>query len=212
MDNTLFDLVAAQEAACSAVTEYLDCGTGNDLFCYFLRPDRGFESHENILDYLNYHNLSPDGLYTEACAIYEKVKLGNIEPYPGVYDVFRELKMLGYPLGLVTDAENRDARLRLGKINLLTSFDSMVTFDRAKEKKPSKRPFLIALDELHVSPAETLLVGDSPRRDIEPCRDLGITTVYARYGDRFSDNRKDVGADFVIDSISGLWQVLDKTS
>ena len=210
MDNTLFDLIAAQEMACSAVTAHVGCGTEDDLFQFFLRPDRGFESHDNIRDYLNHHHLSTDGLYTESCAIYEQVKLASIESYPGVNNVLRELKSQGYPLGLVTDAEHRDAHLRLDKLGLLPSFDSMVTFDRVQEKKPSKKPFLLALDELGVTPEETLLIGDSLRRDIDPCRELGITTVYARYGDRFSSTRDNVVADYIIDSMDELLNIISR--
>jgi putative hydrolase of the HAD superfamily len=52
------------------------------------------------------------------------------------------------------------------------------------------------------------LIGDSPRRDIEPGHHLGIRTVYARYGDRFSDDRSDIPADFVIDTIADLPGIL----
>jgi len=58
------------------------------------------------------------------------------------------------------------------------------------------------------SPSEAVLIGDSPRRDIEPCRNLGIRTVYARYGDRFSSDRDNVPADFVIDTIAELPEIL----
>ena len=55
---------------------------------------------------------------------------------------------------------------------------------------------------------EVLLVGDSPRRDIEPGNMLGFRTVYARYGDRFSDDRSLVQADYIIDSMAELPNIL----
>jgi putative hydrolase of the HAD superfamily len=61
---------------------------------------------------------------------------------------------------------------------------------------------------MQAAPHDTLLVGDSVRRDIEPCTRLGIRTVYARYGDRFTDNRGDHGADFVIDNLTDLQGIL----
>ena len=75
MDNTLFDLVGAQISACHAVAKFLGNDDGDALFEYFLRPARGFESHENILDYMIDRSLSHDGMYKKSCRIYETVKL-----------------------------------------------------------------------------------------------------------------------------------------
>jgi putative hydrolase of the HAD superfamily len=36
-----------------------------------------------------------------------------------------------------------------------------------------------------------MAVGDSPRRDIAPARAIGLTTVYAAYGDRFAGTRRE---------------------
>ena len=74
MDNTLFDLVGAQISACHEVAKYLGNDDGNALFEYFLRPERGFESHENILDYMIDRSLSHDGMYKEACRIYARLE------------------------------------------------------------------------------------------------------------------------------------------
>ncbi|HEX3001151.1 MAG TPA: HAD hydrolase-like protein, partial [Methanoregula sp.] len=77
-----------------------------------------------------------------------------------------------------------------------------------QEKKPAPGPFLTALERMQASPSDALLIGDSIRRDIEPCTRLGIRTVYARYGDRFSAGRQGHGADYVIDSMNELREIL----
>jgi putative hydrolase of the HAD superfamily len=208
MDNTLFDLVGAQITSCHAVTQFLGMPAGNALFEYFLRPVRGFESHENILDYMTDHSISPDGMFKEACRIYEREKLRSIVPYPGVMTTLETLRQSGYPMGIITDAHSKDATLRLEKAGLLEFFCGMVTYDMVGVKKPSPDPFLFALEMMQAKTHEVLLVGDSPRRDIEPCRKLGIRSVYARYGDRFSDDRSEFKADFTIDAMDELPGIL----
>ena len=84
----------------------------------------------------------------------------------------------------------------------------MVSFDMVKVKKPAYEPFLFALEMMKAHPSEVVLIGDSPRRDIEPCRDLGIRTVYARYGDRFSRDRTSISADYIIDTMAELPEIL----
>src|SRR5512147_1131782 len=72
MDNTLFDLVGAQMTACNAVTRSLGVDEPDLLFPYFLRPARGFESHENILDFMQDRGIPHDGAYDRARRIYEE--------------------------------------------------------------------------------------------------------------------------------------------
>ena len=212
MDNTLFDLVGAQIAACDAVVQQLGYAQGEALFSYFLSPAHGFESHENIRQYMDERNIPTDSLFKKACRVYETEKLRHITPYPGVLETLQLLRNEGYIMGIVTDAHSRDATLRLEKTGLLPFFTGMVAFDMIRVKKPSPAPFLLALEMFTAGNDETLLIGDSPRRDIEPCRMLGIRSVYARYGDRFSDDRSDVRADFIIDSMAELPAILNQLS
>jgi putative hydrolase of the HAD superfamily len=208
MDNTLFDLVEAQIAACEAVVKHLGQNDGENLFSYFLTPTHGFESHENIRQYMEERNIPVNGVYRSACQEYEKAKLGNIFPYAGVPGTLQSLHEQGYNMGIVTDAHSRDATLRLEKTELLPFFCCIVSFDMIRVKKPAPEPFLFALEMMKAHSGEAVLIGDSPRRDIEPCRSLGIKTVYARYGDRLSRDRSNVPADFVIDAMEELPDIL----
>jgi len=208
MDNTLFDLVGAQIAACNSVVGHLGQVDGDELFLYFLEGSHGFESTENIRQYMEERRIPTNGMFEHACRIYHHEKLRNITPCPGVIKTLKAIQDRGYAMAIVTDAEYPDARMRLDKCGLLPFFDAMVTFDRIGVKKPAPEPFFAALDAVGAKPDEVLFVGDSPRRDIEPCRKLGIRTVYARYGDRFSKTRESHGADFVVDQMDELLDIV----
>jgi putative hydrolase of the HAD superfamily len=213
MDNTLFDLVDAQIAACHAVAEHLGQADGTTLFDHYFMSDlRGFESHENIRDYLRDRSIPENGNFHTACRIYETVKLDRITPYAGVLPTLEKFRRDGFHMAIITDAHSRDATRRLERSGLLPFFDGMVAFDMVGVKKPAREPFLCALEMLRAGPGETLLVGDSPRRDIRPARDLGICTVYARYGDRFSDIRECPDADFIINAMDELIPIIDSFS
>ncbi|MGD0533986.1 MAG: HAD-IA family hydrolase [Methanoregula sp.] len=208
MDNTLFDLVEAQVAACDCVVRHLGQSDGDKLFSCFLNTSHGFESTENIRQYMQERRISTNGMYEEACRIYATEKPRHITPYPGVTKTLRAIRKMGFATGIVTDAEKVDVIPRLGKCGLSSFFDCMVTFDMVKVKKPAPDPFLTALGTIHARPDESIFIGDSPRRDIEPCKKLGIRTVYARYGDRFSKTRDYSGADFVIDRMDELLGII----
>ena len=53
---------------------------GDLIFDYFLRPIRGFESHENILDYMTDRSIEPDEQHRETCRMYETEKLRHLIP------------------------------------------------------------------------------------------------------------------------------------
>lgn len=208
MDNTLFDLVAAQVAACGEVVNHLGYDDGNELFRYFLSGVYGFESTENIQQYMADRNIPADGLFDEVCRIYADEKLRHIVPYPGVEQTIKTVRELGLPMVIVTDAEAPDACERLTKCGLRSYFDRTISFDLVKVKKPAPGPFLAALDATGTRPENALFIGDSLRRDIAPCRKLGIRTVYARYGDRFANARQEIEADYVIDRMPDLLPII----
>ena len=212
MDNTLFDLVGAQIAACDCVVRHLGHDDGDELFRYFLTGSHGFESTGNILQYMEERRIPTNGMYEEACKIYAEEKLRHIVPYPGVVKTLTTLRELGIPMVIVTDAEQPDALLRLTRSGLSGFFDHIVSFDLVGIKKPAPDPFLAALSAARSPPEEALFIGDSPRRDIEPCKKLGIRTVYARYGDRFSKTRDYAGADYAIDRMDELPGIIRKIS
>jgi putative hydrolase of the HAD superfamily len=208
MDNTLFDLVGAQISSCHKVVQYLGQDDGDELFSYFLKPVHGFESHENIRQYMQDRDIPVDGNFAVACSIYENQKLAHITPYSGVTKTLQILRERNYPMCVVTDAHSRDATLRMERSGLLPFFCGMVSWDMAGAKKPSPEPFLTALEMMQTGPEGVLFIGDSPRRDIQPCTKLGIRTVYARYGDRFSPARDFQDADFIIDALEELPAIL----
>lgn len=209
MDNTLFDLVTAKIRACGRVTDLLGAGSATDLFSYFLRKQGGFEDPENIRDYMRDHTLDDRDLYAECVVLYQTEKLRQITPYPGVLATLTVLRSEGYPMGIVTDARLPDASLRLGRSGLSRFFDTVVTHEMTGAHKPSTLPFLCARARLNATARETLLVGDSPRRDIAPGVVLGMRTIYARYGDRFSTSGNRGGADHAIDSFPEILTILE---
>jgi putative hydrolase of the HAD superfamily len=211
MDNTLFDFVEAKLIACSAVIDYLKVPIEPVvLLKYFLRPVHGFESHENIRDFLHDNHCYSDTVFNRCCTIYDEEKVAAITPYPHVSETLSVLRNRGLKLAVVTDAHNGNALKRLRKAELEGFFDAVITMDMHGKAKPSPEPFLLAMNKLGVKASETILVGDSIRRDIMPAKALGILAVHAVYGDRnFHEGERD-DADYVIHGIQEVIGVVGK--
>ena len=189
MDNTLYDFVEAMKKGCVAAAASVGEGSGDELLGYYLRWKYHFEDHTNLQDYMMAHNRFSVEKYFEAVGVFDEAKMNSLEIYPGIEDVLAGLKSAGYRLAIVTDAFTYAAESRLSHLGLRSYFDVIVGYDTTGYKKPHHAPFECALDLLGLSAHEAAYVGDSIRRDIEPVRSLGMTAVYAKYGDRnFFDN------------------------
>ena len=204
MDNTLFDLVGAKLEACRCVVDYLGAGDPEALFLQFLNGVYGFEDHRNIRDYLEALGVYQPRTFEVCCRTYEGVKLDLVEPYPGVEETLRCLQDAGIRLAVATDAESVQADRRLRKTGLIDFFEVVVTPEVSGRRKPEPDSLLYALRRLDAVPEEAMMVGDSPRRDIAPGRQLGMVTAFAAYGDWRRSRAADVAADIVLAEFSEI--------
>ncbi len=207
MDNTLFDFVAAKQHACRKITEAIGTTDPEALYTYFVGSSHGYESHENLRSYLNDRKIFSEERFACCCRIYEEEKVRVLEAYPAIHRVLEELKRWGKKLAIVTDAHAPNAYRRLAKLDLARFFDVVVTHEMTGQKKPALAPLQLALERLGTRPEETLLVGDSLRRDIAPGKALGLITAHARYGDRNAPSPT-CTPDIILDSVEEILELL----
>jgi len=184
MDNTLFDFVGAMQRACIAAVDVLGVGTPEELLGYYLRWKYDVENNANLQDFMIDHNCFSVESYFTAVKAFDEAKNKDLVAYEGIPEVLEKLSDNGYTLGIVTDSYLNEADKRLTKTGLKPYFNLLATCDVTGFKKPHLGVFEYALAELNLRPFEAAYVGDSLRRDIVPAQALGMTSVYAKYGDR----------------------------
>jgi len=225
LDNTLTDFMRAKdEAINAAVAAMIDCGLplAQDTAhrrIYTIYQDEGIE-YQRVFDHFLQQELGHVDWRMLAAAVvaYRHARDGSLVPYPHVRMVLNQLMREGYGLAVVSDAPRFEAWLRLCQLGLHHHFDHVFTYDDTGARKPDPIPFQMALDRLEVAPHQAIMVGDWPSRDITGARDLGLHTVWARYGD-VSPPYKDpaavaaeiphaAAAEFVVDALSQLLDIL----
>ncbi|MEN3044932.1 MAG: TIGR02253 family HAD-type hydrolase [Candidatus Hydrothermales bacterium] len=139
---------------------------------------------------------------------YRKAKTANMILYPHIKFVLTELLRMGLKLGVISDAPRLQAWTRLAEVGLHTIFDAVITWDDTGIRKPNPEPFVAILKKLDVKPHNALMVGDWAERDIYGAKEVGMITVFARYGDTFGT--KNSGADFEIDDPLELIEIVKK--
>jgi len=215
LDNTLVDFMRMKEqAVVSAVEAMIDAGLPMEKKKAYEKIfeiyDREGIEDQKVFDKFLEEELGRIDYKILAAGIvaYRKAKEASLVPYPHVRYALMELLRKGLKLGVVSDAPRLQAWTRLAQVGLHHYFQVVVTFDDCGERKPSPLPFKIAISRLGVEPNETIMVGDWVERDIVGAKKLGMVTVFVRYGNTFET--KDSGADFEIDDIAELLNIVDE--
>lgn len=213
LDNTLTDFVRMKEVSIeAAIQAMIDAGL-------LIPPDRireeilkiyqeeGIE-HQKVFNKLLVNLIGEVDYKILAAGIvgYRHAREAALVLYPHVRMTLIQLLSRGLKLAVISDAPRQEAWLRLCYLQLHHIFDMVITYEDTGEYKPSPAPFRMVLDKMGIKPAEALMVGDWPERDIVGAAELGIRTVFARYGDTFGT--KESGADFEIDDAYGLVNIV----
>jgi putative hydrolase of the HAD superfamily len=214
LDNTLLDFMRLKQSAVdAAVSSMIDSGLpmNHELAkqkIYEIYDRVGIENQEifNLFLQQNFQTIDYKWL-ASAIVAYRRARDGAMTTYPHVRHTLTELLKRQLRLAVISDAPRLGAWLRLCQLELQHMFGPVITFEDTGHRKPSSLPFERALDILDMGPHEVLMIGDWPERDMVGAKNLGIKTVFARYGD--VKNTIDSGADYDINDISELLQILD---
>ncbi len=206
LDNTLLDFIKMKQFAVrAAITAMIEAGLKVDeekayQGIFELYMEKGWENQQVFDDFLNQeagevsHKILAAGIVA-----YRRAREASLLVYPNVNKTLFALLRMGIRLAVVSDAPSREAWMRLYYLNLHHLFDPVLTFDDTGARKPSRKPFQMALDKLNIKPEEALMIGDWPERDVVGAKQLGIRTIFARYGDTFGTEIS--GADWDVNDI-----------
>ncbi len=215
LDNTLVDFMAMKrQAVDAAIHAMVDAGLALGVEQTRKKIDqiykeRGIE-FQSVFDELLYSVFKKVDYKILSAGIiaYRRAREAALVPYPHVYMTLMELLKRGIHLAVVSDAPAREAWLRLSYLNFHHIFDVVITFDDARERKPAPGPFRAALSHLGVAPSEALMLGDWAERDMVGAANLGMKTVFARYGDTFGT--VETHADYEINDIKELLTIVTR--
>jgi len=215
LDNTLVDFMKMKEMSIEAAVEgMIDAGLSMDKELakkrmFEIYEEKGIEYQKVFDEFLQESSGKIDyKLLSAGIVSYRRAREAALVLYPHVNYTLVDLLKKGFKLAVITDAPRREAWLRLCYLNLHQFFDYVLTFEDTGQLKPGKAPFEKALGLLGILPEEAIMVGDWPERDMVGASQVGIKTVFARYGDTFGVDEP--GSDYIIDDIIELIPLLEK--
>ncbi len=128
--------------------------------------------------------------------------------YPNVEETLSELKKKGILISLLTTKGQDQAEKIIKHFKLFKYFDYIMGRRPGIPVKPDPQPLLKICKELNIIPEESLMTGDT-ELDIVCGKNAGAITCGVTYGYREKENLLKENADFYINSLDEILNVIE---
>ncbi len=142
---------------------------------------------------------------------YHGTKESELKVYDDVYATLKWLSDKRIVRGIISAGitiKQAEKLIRLDVLEFLTRSAVFFT-DQVGFSKPNPRLYERALEPFDLDPTRCIYVGDNPQHDIDPCNDLGWTTVRIRRSGRYAQRDGRTQADYEIRDFLELRKLLE---
>jgi len=101
----------------------------------------------------------------------------NARLFKGTLPVLTTLSE-SYKTRLITNGRTNLQTSKIKSAGIYNLFDCIIISESAGVKKPDSAIFFACLDELKLSPEESVYIGDNPQNDIAPAAAIGMYSVW----------------------------------
>lgn len=167
--------------------------------------NEGRRSRELIAFLAQKRGLSLSGPQLEAMTREHRDTFASFGPmplYPGVVGLVRTLRRRGLQLAMVTS--NWRSAVEQHFTTLTNLFDVVVTAEDVTRTKPDPEPYLLALDRLHLSGDQAVVVENAPL-GIQSARAAGLRVIAVT---STNPKRQLAGADIIVTRVAEVARTL----
>lgn len=131
----------------------------------------------------------------------------NCVPFANLIEMLESLKRKNLMLGMITNGRGRFQMDNIIALGIENYFDTILVSECEGIKKPDPQIFERALERLHVSPKESIFVGDHPVNDVEAAKNVGMIGIWKK-----DFQWSAVDADFIVDDLAEVPLIIEKIS
>ncbi|MBU4228463.1 HAD family hydrolase [bacterium] len=129
-----------------------------------------------------------------------------IKLFPETLLILRELKNTDLHMGIISDIDNDFQEFQFEVFGISEIFDSITTSEEVQSYKPELKIFQAALDKARCQGEESIIIGDSYKKDIVGGKNMGMTTIWIN---KFQpDNIDTETADFTVTHLKEISPIL----
>ncbi|MEK4426457.1 HAD family hydrolase [Solibacillus sp. FSL K6-1523] len=128
-------------------------------------------------------------------------------PFPNLISMLEELRSNNFILGMITNGFGQFQMDNIKLLGIESYFETILVSEWEGMKKPDPQIFKRALNQLNVTPNESMFVGEHPANDVKAAKNVGMISIWKK--DFQWDN---VDADFVVDDLAELFSIIHKAN
>lgn len=153
---------------------------------------------------------NPAVLVAAGVVAYHETKSRELRVYDDVYEVMRELGKSGLLLGIISAGLTVKQAEKIVRLKISEFLDPRAIFisDQIGISKPNPKLYRKACEAVGVDPREAMYVGDNPKSDVEPTKQVGMVSVWMRRSGRHILEGGACKADYQIRNFHELRDVL----
>ena len=131
----------------------------------------------------------------------------NCIPFPNLVSMLEELRSNNLVLGMITNGKGQFQMDNIKALGIKKYFEIILISEWEGIKKPDPQIFKRALEQLNVSPNESLFVGDHPDNDVKAAQNVGMKGIWKK-----DIQWKNVEADFIVDDLAEIPIIIETFS
>lgn len=132
----------------------------------------------NVADALTTLGISANGLARRMAATFAQLRTEGLRLFPGALETLQYFRARDTAMALLTNGDSLGQRAKIDRFDLARFFDCILIEQEFGVGKPDERIFGQALQDLGSAVDGTWMVGDNLKWEIEPCRRLGLYTIW----------------------------------
>jgi putative hydrolase of the HAD superfamily len=156
--------------------------------------------YQQLVDEFNIVNITSEELLQDYISEFKN----NCVPFANLTQMLEELKSSNILLGMITNGYGQFQMDNIKALGIEKYFDVILVSEWEGIKKPDPQIFKRALEQLNVSPNQSLFVGDHPDNDVKAAQNVGIKGIWKK---DFQWNN--VEADFIVDDLAELSLIIE---
>ncbi|MGB3260767.1 HAD family hydrolase [Paenisporosarcina sp.] len=120
-------------------------------------------------------------------------------PFPNLHHMLGELKSNNLVLGIITNGYGQFQMDNIKALGIEAYFETILVSEWEGIRKPDPQIFMRALNQLNVTPDQSVFVGDHPENDVKAAQNVGMKCMWKR------DSQWDqVEADFIVNDLRDI--------
>jgi len=125
-------------------------------------------------------------------------------PFPNLDSMLQRLKSKSIKLGIITNGKGQFQMDNIKALGIEKYFETILVSEWEGLKKPDPQIFKRALEQLEVSPKQSIFVGDHPENDVKAAQNVGMKGIWKE-----DFQWSNVEADFIVNDLEELPVIIE---